>query len=99
MSVIGVIRGAAFGVAVVSGRLVSGRAGDAVQADAAARVRVSSATADAVGQEGRLSIYRPFCPAGQARTRPNRNDAAYCGAGWLQRGAAVAPPAASICVT
>ena len=75
MSVIGVIRGAVSGVAVsgvaVSGVAVSGvavpcavvRAGPDVQAGTAARVRASSATADAVDRNGRMRIYRPFWPA------------------------------------
>ena len=42
----------------------------AVQAGTAARVKATSATADAVDPNGRMRIYRPFWSAGRGRTRP-----------------------------
>jgi hypothetical protein len=63
MSVIGVIRGAALGAAVPRAVV---RAGPDVQPGMAARVKATSATADAVDQNGRMGIDSLFWPAGQA---------------------------------
>ena len=54
ISVIGVIRGTVFGAGVVA--CAAGLVGAVVQADTAARVRTSSATANAGGRNGRMSI-------------------------------------------
>jgi hypothetical protein len=67
MSVIGVIRGAVLGAvlgAAVPRAVV--RAGPDVQPGTAARVKATSATADAVDRNGRIRIYSPFWLSGQA---------------------------------
>jgi hypothetical protein len=67
MTVIGVICGAAVDAAVVA--CAAGFPWAVVHAGTTARIKASSATADAVDRSGRMSIYGPLSPAGQACSR------------------------------